>query len=420
MKLDVWLRQEHSRADRLRLVERLSQALNAVHDRGEVLGALEPARIEVGHDLQCDLSAAGRGSPEPGYMAPERREGGPPSAEADIYSAGAVAWEVLVNRPCGELPAPLADVAPDLPTELANAVQGCLERSPQWRPKDLTYLAQLAAAQQKAGRPETAPAPGRPLPAPRTARPARSAPSRPSRSHWPLLIGAVLVLGAAAGSWWIRSRAADEGSRPVARPPVTGRATPTPAPTPEPPVPTPEARPSAGAPGAAPTPEAAPAPDAKPPVGEPVPASAVVPTTPAAPTLPPTPTPTPPPAPTPTPTPTPAPAATAVTQAPTVEPPGAPLEPVALTALSPLSVRRPGKTLLDLRGTGLRPDLRARVLPLREAPRGITVARQKWVSANLVTVLLELEESVTPGTYAIVLEDPAGGPVKPLHFSVTK
>jgi hypothetical protein len=78
-----------------------------------------------------------------------------------------------------------------------------------------------------------------------------------------------------------------------------------------------------------------------------------------------------------------------------------------LTALSPLTVRRPGKALLDLRGTGLRPDLRARVVPLRDVPRGITVARQKWVSANLVTVLLELDAGVTPGSYAIVLEDPA-------------
>ncbi|HSD66194.1 MAG TPA: hypothetical protein VLF95_05810, partial [Vicinamibacteria bacterium] len=129
----------------------------------------------------------------------------------------------------------------------------------------------------------------------------------------------------------------------------------------------------------------------------------------------PTPTPTPRPVPTPTPTPTPAPAVV-----PAAPPPAAPLEPVVLSALSPLTVRRPGKTLLDVRGTGLRPDLRARVLPLKEAPRGITVARQKWVSANLVTVLLELDDSVAPGIYAIALEDPAGGPVRPLQFTVSK
>jgi len=103
-----------------------------------------------------------------------------------------------------------------------------------------------------------------------------------------------------------------------------------------------------------------------------------------------------------------------------VEPPAAGQEPAVLTALSPLSIRRPGKALLDLRGTGLRADLRARVVPLREAPRGITLARQKWVSAELVTVLLELDGSVAPGAYAIVLEDPAGGRTKPLSFTVAK
>jgi hypothetical protein len=83
-------------------------------------------------------------------------------------------------------------------------------------------------------------------------------------------------------------------------------------------------------------------------------------------------------------------------------------------------VRRPGRALLDLRGTGLRSDLRARVLPLREAPRGISVARQKWVSSSLVTVLLEFEESVAPGAYAIALEDASGRQTKPLSFTVTK
>jgi hypothetical protein len=57
---------------------------------------------------------------------------------------------------------------------------------------------------------------------------------------------------------------------------------------------------------------------------------------------------------------------------------------------------------------------------LREAPRGITVVRQKWVSANLMTVLLELEVTVTPTAYGIALEDPAGGLTKPLSFTVTK
>jgi hypothetical protein len=362
MKLDAWLRQDHPLADRLRLVERLSQALNGVHDRGEALAALEPARVEVGSDFRCDLSGAERGSPVPAYAAPERIAGGPPSPEADVYSAGAIAWEVLVGRPCGELPAALSDVAPDLPHELASAVTGCLERSPQWRPKDLTYLAQLAAAQQRAMRGGTEPEPELTSPPPRLAGAPRTPARRSSRSHLPLLVAALLVASAAAASyWWIRGQAPDEPpDSPAARAP--GRVTPSPAPTP---ISTPSPSPYAGA-----------SPEVR------LTATAVVPTPAGG--------------------------------------PAAALEPVVLTALSPLAIRRPGRALLDLRGTGLRPDLRARVLPLREVPRGITVARQKWVSASLVTVLLDLDQVVTPGVYAITLEDPAGGQAKPLQFTVTK
>ena len=410
MKLDAWIRQDHPLAERLRVVERLSQSLNAVHDRGECLVALDPTRVEIAGDFRCDLSGAERGSPEPGYAAPERIEGGPPSPAADVYSTGAIAWEVLVGRPCGELPAPLGDVAPDLPRELASAVMGCLERSPQWRPKDLTYLAQLAAAQQKAMRkgpePDSAgsPAPSRGAPAQRTP------PRRSSRSHQPLLIAALLVLGAAALSlWWIqrqgsgwRTRARRGGRAPARRRhacpdsdtqpdgDALGRAV---------------ARrvPGGGAGG----PDRDSGADRAP-----------------APTPMPTPVPTPTPAPQPTPTPTPPPpppvAAPVVPPPATAEPATEPAEPAVLTALSPLSVRRPGRALLDLRGTGLRADLHARVLPLREAPRGISVARQKWVSSSLVTVLLELGENVTPGVYAVALEDPSGRQTKPLQFTVTK
>jgi hypothetical protein len=83
-------------------------------------------------------------------------------------------------------------------------------------------------------------------------------------------------------------------------------------------------------------------------------------------------------------------------------------------------VRRPGKVLLDLRGAGLRADLRVRILPLKAIPRGITVVRQKWTSSSLVSVLIELDGNVTPAVYAIALEDAAGGLTNPLQFNVTK
>jgi hypothetical protein len=414
MKLDAWLRQRHPPAERFRLVERLSQALNAVHDRGEALASLDPSRVEVGADLACDLSAGMRGTPEPGYAAPERLEGAPPSPESDVYSAGAIAWEVLVGRACGEQPAPLPDVAPEVPHEIAGAVMGCIERSPQWRPKDLTYLAQLPAAPQKGVRADAPPASARAKAARPAARPApRTPPPRESRSHWTLILAGVLLATAAALSYRaLGGQISGSASRSASGTPV--RPTPSPirparpSPAPSAAAPTPRSAPAV-APAAIATPRAA----ATPPVATPV--STTIPT--------PTPTPTPTATPVSTPTPTPAPAtpppATAAPARATVAP--TPVrEPVVVTSLSPTTLRRPGKVMVDLHGTGLRSDLLVRIMARREVPRGITVSGQKCVSANLMNVLLELDPSVKPAEYAIAIEDPAAGTLKTLPFTVTK
>jgi hypothetical protein len=102
-----------------------------------------------------------------------------------------------------------------------------------------------------------------------------------------------------------------------------------------------------------------------------------------------------------------------------IEPPSV-REPVVVTSLSPTTVRRPGKVMIDLHGTGLRGDLLVRILARREVPRGITVSGQKCVSANLMNVLLELDPSVKPAEYAIAIEDPASGTLRMLPFTVTK
>jgi len=393
MRLDAWLRQQHSPTERLRLVERLGQALNAVHDRGEVLASIAPERVEVGNDLKCDLSPAARGRPEPGYAAPERLEGGAPSTAADIYAVGALCWEILAGRPCGEGPKPLPEVAPEVPRELAITVMGCLERSPEWRPKDLTYLAQLAAAQQKAAR-GGEPQAERAAPPPRAGGSPRTPARRASRSHLPLFIAATLLIAAAASSYlWLRRQA----RAPAAAPRAAFVPTPVPAPRLDPAA---EATPAPITPTAAP-----PQPPASNARATPMPA--------------PTPAARAEPEPTPTPTPTPVPVVVAP-PLPTRDTSDVPVEPASLTTLSPPSVRRPGRVLLDIRGTGLRSDQRARILPLKEAPRGITIVRQKWTGPNLVTILLELDGSVTPAAYAIALEGANGDRTNPLQLSVTK
>jgi hypothetical protein len=425
MKLEAWLRQEHSLVERLRVVERLSQAVNEVHDGGTALAALEPARIEVSTDGRCDLAAARRGSPGETYLAPERDADAAPTIEADIYAAGAIAWEVLAGRPCGRPPTHLAQARPELPRELADAVMGCLESSPEWRPKDLTYLAQLALTHQgssrRAAEPEQRSAPARRAAKP----PTRGAGARSSRSHWPLFLAAALVLVAAAGSYtWIERRGSTGAP---AAPPVLPSSTPPPV-----------AAPSAPAPDMSPATAPLPARTESAAASTPAPPAPMLAPT-SAPTLPPPPRETTAPVPanpvaaTPTPAPPPiapvtlAPAAGATpapvapptpTAAPT--PAQAPAEPPVLSTLSPLQAQRPGRVLFDLHGSGFHPALHVRVLPIREAPRGIVVLGQKWVDATLVKVLLELGSDTKPGVYAITLEDAQGQQAKPLTFTVTR
>jgi hypothetical protein len=100
--------------------------------------------------------------------------------------------------------------------------------------------------------------------------------------------------------------------------------------------------------------------------------------------------------------------------------PTLPAEPAVLTAVSPLSVKRPSTTMLDVRGTGLRPDHQARILKLKEAPAGISVVRQKFVDGTLVKVLVSLDESVVPGLYAVALADAQGTVTNSLSFTVAR
>jgi hypothetical protein len=83
-------------------------------------------------------------------------------------------------------------------------------------------------------------------------------------------------------------------------------------------------------------------------------------------------------------------------------------------------VKRPGKVLVDLRGTGLHPQHRATVLPVKKVPWGITVVRQKHVSDTLITILLQLDDTAEPGEYAIAVEDGQGTRSEPLVFTVTR
>jgi eukaryotic-like serine/threonine-protein kinase len=449
-ELPTWLDNSRSLADHLKLIEGLVEALHAAHTRGMAHGRVQPSNIHALPDGECRLLDLGVSTLSPGapgaptaYVAPELVEGGEISAKTDIYSTGVVCYEILAGRPpfdpsssSGQTQS-LRAVRPDLARDLSDAVTACLDKDPEWRPKDLGYLLQVVKQLREAGLPKGARAPTKPAPrsaaATGAAPAARSARSKADRSGPPLLPIAIGLVALAGGGYWLWSRMS-------APPPLGARVGSTTAATF--PSGTPSVHPSPGAtatPAAGPAPRATPAPTAVvPPPASPTPGLALaVPTvlpTPATPS-PATPSPvaTPSPAgPTPAPTPvvatppqTPPPATPApVTEKPTPAPApvasAEPAAPAALTTVVPRILKKGSTGIVDIHGLGLRSDHQIRIWKGRDAAAGFTVVRQRPVNETLIQAVIQVDPAAAPGPYVLVVVDRQGNVSNLLPIEIAK
>lgn len=436
MKLAEWLEDRDRGLDeRLILVARLLDALRAFHENEPgARPALDPGSVEV-DDAGCRVEPAPRAlnPATASYRAPETNEGAPYAPSADTFSAGVLCYEILAGRhpflvetshgtlePLTNLPAtPLRDVSPEVPRDLADALMACLERDPEWRAKDISYLSEVSqrlrpakAARSSARKPAPVAATARgnaPNQARASALPSLQ-PSSPQRSgsRLPLLLGAVAgMLVLIGGLWWF--------TRPVALPVETPRPRVTPPPT-EAPSTLPTLAPSS----APDTPLPATTPAAASPAPGVTPAPAATPTPTPAPTATPTPRALATAAPLATPAPTPAATATAAPTPPPATTTPAPSGPAAISTLVPGKVRKGGRALVDVRGSGLRADHRAQVLRGGGLAPGIVVAGQRYVDAGLVRLILEIGEAAVPGTYQVLLVDGGGQATNARPLEVTK
>jgi serine/threonine protein kinase len=428
--LDSWLQEEHSLADQLRLVEELASALAHVHEQGVFHRALKPSNVLVA-DGECQLmnfglatSAAALGDAAATYAAPETLDGMPDSAQSDIYSAGVVFYEILSGSGPGtsdvSLAKPLREVRPELSKDLADAVMACRERSADWRPKDLSYLLEVVRrARGTVGPPSAraAAAPRSGSPAMRTQQAARSpsfATRATARSPLPILIGIALVVVAGVGAWFVTrtpGTAAPAPPRPVGAsvptPPVVSTVPPSSAPAV-----TVATRPPRGAASEPAKPSPAATGPRSSPTAAPTPTPAAT-REPARPTVAPT---TMPPATLPPPR---APSPAVETTPPTLEAPvpAEPSEPAVLTAVSPPVLKRGARTLVDVRGTGLRNNMQVTLFKGRAFADGLRIVGRRYVNPTLIQVFIETEPGLASGTYALTLGDDQGS-TNNLRFEV--
>ena len=154
----------------VQLMAKIARAIEYAHAQGILHRDLQPGNILLdarGEPLVSDFGLAKWLSEEsdltqtlttfgtPGYIAPEQAEGGDFSPAADIYSLGAVLFNLLASRPpfiganalsvirqAAAMPAPkLRAFAPSLGRDLETIIARCLERDPKARYKTAGALA---------------------------------------------------------------------------------------------------------------------------------------------------------------------------------------------------------------------------------------------------------------------------------------
>ncbi|MEJ5945640.1 serine/threonine-protein kinase [Pseudokineococcus basanitobsidens] len=139
----------------------LAGVLDRLHAGGVVHGDVSPGNVLFAADgrpllgdlgtaslLSCGAPVPGRedGSGRPvehddvhataGYADPDRAAGGGPTAAGDVFALGACAWHALTGvRPGSpEVRPPLVTLRPDLPLDLVDLLEDCLELDPARRP----------------------------------------------------------------------------------------------------------------------------------------------------------------------------------------------------------------------------------------------------------------------------------------------
>jgi eukaryotic-like serine/threonine-protein kinase len=140
---------------KLAVMTQVASGMALVHARGLFHRDLKPANIHVTMAGQAkimdfglvrlsdsEMTSTGMVMGSPSYMAPELIKGQKADARSDVFGLGAVFYELLSGRRAfggkgitqivmaiiGSEPAPLSEVAPNIPAPIARIVERCLRK----------------------------------------------------------------------------------------------------------------------------------------------------------------------------------------------------------------------------------------------------------------------------------------------------
>ena len=216
----------------LQLGIQLAQGLAEAHKHGIVHRDLKPGNLRITPDGRLKILDFGLAQFAPHvndlaqtvtltksteltgtlpYMAPEQLKGEPADPRSDLWSAGAVLYEMatgnrpfpqnnsalLINSILNEQPAPPVGLAPGLSANFENVILKALEKDPARRYQS---AAELSVDLERVLHPSTV---GSSEPSPVQSTPVR--PESPRSRSWMWAIAGVILIGLLAGAYLMRS-----------------------------------------------------------------------------------------------------------------------------------------------------------------------------------------------------------------------
>lgn len=155
---DVMLQEEKLEPSRaLSIALQVAEAMEEAHRKKILHRNLRPSHIIVRQRASDDfvkiigfgLARAVPGKTDEGkeiqddpYLPPEVREGAPHEERSDIWSLGAILYEMLAGQPPEE-DRSVQDLVPDLPMAIVETVDAMVQTDPEQRPADMGRVAML-------------------------------------------------------------------------------------------------------------------------------------------------------------------------------------------------------------------------------------------------------------------------------------